>query len=68
MTPIINKRFVSRETATTYFHLLTSIVETEGGDHAHDCPYYAECNAPSCPLVASQYPVLEGEQSCAFNS
>ena len=68
MTPIINRKFVSRHEATVYFQLLTHVLETEGGDLNKECPYYAQCNAPSCPLVAHQYQSLEGEPACAFNS
>lgn len=68
MTPIINRKFVSRDEATTYFHLLVNIVETDGGNHDKECPYYTQCNSPTCPLVANQYTHLEGEPSCAFNS
>ena len=65
MTPIINRRFVSHREATEYFHMLTSIVDSP---REKDCPYYAQCNSPNCPLVANQYKQLEGEASCAFNS
>ena len=68
MTPIIGRKFVNHETAATYFDLLVNVLEQEGGDHAQECPYYAQCNAPSCPLVASQYRTLEGEPTCAFSS
>lgn len=68
MTPIINRRFVSHQEATNYFHMLTSIVDADRVASEKDCPYYTQCNSPNCPLVANQYKQLEGEASCAFSS
>lgn len=68
MPAIINRKFVSHETATHYFRLLVNVLEEEGGNHAHECPYYAECNAPACPLVDAEFKALDGEPSCAFHS
>lgn len=68
MTPVVNRRFVSRREAADFFQLLVSVVETEKADHSRECPYWAQCSAPSCPLTVRQHPAREGEPSCAFSS